>query len=153
MTSRKSGRWRTDFHELYRVRHCQGVAGGTKGVMWKLHGAYYVKGIDQAVEIYEVCDGRHSQLHPPAQGHRKRSFPKLAASFALVLLGVLGTVAYVMVEKTEVWLVRFYPEDLRIDAGERVVLGGTKDDDQRLLMTDVSAGRHVLYYDIDADLR
>jgi hypothetical protein len=90
----------------------KGWLAAQKELVWKLHGAYYVKGIDQAVEVYEVGDGWHSQPHPPAKDYRKRSFPKLAASVALVLLGVLGTVAYFMVEKTAVWLVRFYLEDL-----------------------------------------
>ena len=122
-------------------------------VSYKSHGHYFLKGIDEPVEIYEVKDKGYGDLLPPKSGKKKRSIPTLMVSAILVLLGAAITLGILQYKSTEVWVMRFYPEDLRIDGGERLILEGGQQDEKRLTATPVSTGKHVLWYDVSALVR
>ncbi len=114
---------------------------------WKLHGAWTVKGIDEPIAIYEVYDPTLQQPKAPRHGQKKRTFPKSLTSLALVFAGVLATSGWFYYEKTEVWLVRFYPERAFIDEDTPVLLEGKKEDELRKTAQPIAPGHHVLHFD------
>ena len=50
-------------------------------LVWTLHGAYFLKGIDKPVEIYEVCDPAITQPCPPAKGQRQAAISKTRCQY------------------------------------------------------------------------
>lgn len=56
-------------------------------LLWKNHGFYVLKGIDEAVEIYEVINKKHGKPKAPLHGKKKKTFNWLTAS--LLFLSVL----------------------------------------------------------------
>ncbi|MDX1670212.1 MAG: adenylate/guanylate cyclase domain-containing protein, partial [Limnobacter sp.] len=54
---------------------------------WKLHGAWYVKGIDEPVQVYEVFDPTLRQPQAPKGGRKVRVFPKALTSVLLLVVG------------------------------------------------------------------
>jgi class 3 adenylate cyclase len=131
----------------------RGWLGAQNRLGWTRHGSYFLKGIDEPVDIYEVCERGVSQPRPPRHGKRKRGFPKLATAVALVAAGAVIGAAVLLYQRTELWLLPPYPQDLRIDGGGRVSLEGEEGDEQRRVASEVGIGRHVLRYDVADGVR
>ena len=131
----------------------KGWLASNESLIWKLHGSYFLKGIPNPIEIYEVVDSNYAQPAAPKKGDKKRSIPKSFSSVLLVIVGVLLAFFYSMYQSTEVSFVRFYPDRMMIDGKQLVVLEGSKSDDSRKSLIDISTGHHVLHYDVSAARR
>jgi class 3 adenylate cyclase len=118
-------------------------------LLWRLHGRYYLKGIDSPVEIYEVTDGRYSSPKAPVNARKKRSFIPVWACAALVLLGILLTAGFLQLKSTEVYLVNWNSEDTIIDQKEQIILAGNKDQENRRVLNNISIGKHLFHQNIN----
>jgi len=131
----------------------KGWLASNDSLIWKLHGNYFLKGIQNPIEIYEVVDSNYAQPAPPKKGDKQRSIPKAFSSVLLVITGILLAFGYFMYQSTEVSFVRFYPDRMMIDGKQLVVLEGSKSDDSRKSLIDIPTGHHVLHYDVSAATR
>lgn len=117
-------------------------------LIWKLHGRYFLKGIDAPVEIYEVIDRRHGLPRPPANARKKRSLLPIGTAAGLLLAGAAITLLAFWFKHTEVWFVKWYPEKTMLDQKTELVLDGTQDQETRRAMTTIPIGKHLLHYNI-----
>jgi class 3 adenylate cyclase len=131
----------------------KGWLANNDSLIWTLHGSYFLKGIKNPIEIYEVVDSNIGQPSPPKKGNRKRAIPKAFSSVLLIIAGVLIAFGFSTYQSTEVSFVRFYPERLMIDGEQLVVLDGTNSDDSRKSLIDIPKGHHVLHFDVSAATR
>ncbi len=131
----------------------KGWLSSHKNLRWKNHGRYYLKGIEEAIEIYEVLAREKGIPKPPLHGHKQRAFPKLITSVLLVLATIAITAAVFYYQKTEVQLVRFYPDGMYLDNAQRIVLAGQQSDPSRRVMTAIKRGKHIVHYDVTASDR
>ena len=131
----------------------KGWLASNDSLIWTLHGSYFLKGIQNPIEIYEVVDSNYAQPSPPKKGDKKRSIPKSFSSVLLIISGILLALGYSLYQSTEVSFVRFYPDRMMIDGNQLVVLEGSKSDDSRKSLIDISTGHHVLHYDVSAATR
>ncbi len=124
-----------------------------KELTWHLHGEFRLKGIPEAVPIYEVClPGRKPR--PPAKAKPvRRGLPGLAAAVALVVVGALAAWGLTQFQQAEVFLERFYPEKLYLDGAELLALEGEPRDPQRRISNEIRPGRHLLHYDVHKFIR
>lgn len=119
---------------------------------WHPHGEVLLKGIDEPVSLYEVCGAGKSPRAPanavrpagtvvPRQGRT----PLIAGGVLAGLLVIVGV--YIWSQATDVWLQRFYPEALVLNATTPVLLEGERTDEKRRISNAIPPGRHVLHYD------
>jgi class 3 adenylate cyclase len=120
---------------------------------WKLHGQYYVKGIEEPLEIYEVFNAQQVRPRPPERARKKRSVPTLAVSLALVLCGVLGVLAVLWFQKTSVIFVNMGAREPILDHKVKLLLEGEPGQSYRQAITKIPAGRHVVHYDVSYVVR
>ncbi|MDP3009229.1 MAG: adenylate/guanylate cyclase domain-containing protein [Methylococcales bacterium] len=131
----------------------KGWLANHKNIQWQNHGRYYLKGIDEAIEIYEVLAREHAIPKAPLQGNKQRSFPKLLTSVILVLVTVALTAAVFYLQKAEVYFVRFYPEAMYLDNAQPIALAGEKIDQSRKVITDIKRGKHIVHYEVTHSYR
>lgn len=130
----------------------KGWLNNHKHLRWKNHGRYYLKGIDEAIEIYEVLAREKGIPKPPLKGNKQRVFPKPIISIMLVLISIAITAAVFYSQKTEVQLVRFYPDGMYLDNAQPIALAGEKSDSSRRVLTDIKRGKHIVHYAVtDSD--
>jgi class 3 adenylate cyclase len=122
-------------------------------LVWKLHGKYFLKGIESPVEIYEVIDRRLGSPRPPVNARKKRSLLPVGAAAALVLAGIAVTLLAFWFKHTEVWFVKWYPEKTIVDQKTELVLDGAPGQEARRAMTEIPIGKHLLHYDIHWQLK
>lgn len=126
----------------------KGWLNNHKNLRWQNHGRYYLKGIDEAIEIYEVLAREKGIPKPPLKGKKQRAFPKPIISIALVLISIAITAAVFYSQKIEVQLVRFYPDGMHLDNAQPIALAGEKSDSSRRVLTDIKRGKHIVHYDV-----
>jgi hypothetical protein len=126
----------------------KGWLANHKNIQWQNHGRYYLKGIDEAIEIYEVLARENANPKAPLHGNKQRSFPKLLTSVILVLVTVAITAAVFYLQKAEVYFVRFYPEAMYLDNSQPIALAGEKSDQSRKVITDIKRGKHIVHYEV-----
>ncbi len=121
-----------------------------KNLLWQNHGRYHLKGIEEAIEIYEVIDRNRGNPKPPLHGHKQRTVSKLAVGILLMLVAVsIATLAAMFYyKKTEVYLVRFYPDAMVLDNSQPIALAGQKTDSSRQVLTDIKHGNHIVHYEV-----
>lgn len=124
-----------------------------KHLIWQSHGYYFVKGIKEPIEIYEVIDSKIGQPKPPLHGRKKRSVPGVFATLSLIVLTAAITAGIFFYQQTEVWFLNFYPQQMVLDHQTRIVLTGEKKDEARLVKDPISAGKHIVHYAITDALR
>lgn len=117
------------------------------GLDWTLHGRYFVKGIDQAIEIYEVVDTRISAPHAPSGARRKRPVPTLAISALLVMAGMIATLVFLQIKKTSVSFINLPNAPLILDHSSKVIIDGEPTQRMRSAISRIPAGRHVLHWE------
>jgi class 3 adenylate cyclase len=127
---------------------------GHDNLCWQSHGFYQLKGIEDAVEIYEVIAREHGKPKPPLHGKKQR--PYLARSLyyalALIVVTVASTAAFFYYQKPTVHFVRFYPDGMYLDNAQVVSLAGQKTDSARRLLNNVTRGKHIVFYSVtDSD--
>jgi len=126
----------------------KGWLANHKNIRWQNHGRYYLKGIDEAIEIYEVLARENALPKAPLHGNKQRSSPKLLTSVILVLVTAAITAAVFYLQKAEVYLVRFYPEAMYLDNSQPIALAGEKPDQSRKVITDIKIGKHIVHYEV-----
>jgi class 3 adenylate cyclase len=128
----------------------KGWLSSHKNLLWQNHGRYYLKGIEEAIEIYEVIDRDKGNPKPPLHGHKQRVVSKLAVGILLVLVTVaIATLAAIFYyKKTDVYFVRFYPEAMVLDNSQPIALAGEKSDSSRQVLTNIKHGNHIVHYEV-----
>jgi class 3 adenylate cyclase len=126
----------------------KGWLANHKNIRWQNHGRYHLKGIDEAIEIYEVLARENAIPKAPLHGNKQRSFPKLLTSVILVLVTAAITAAVFYLQKAEVYFVRFYPEAMYLDNSQPIALAGEKPDQSRKVITDIKRGKHIVHYEV-----
>ena len=122
-------------------------------VHWQLHGKYLLKGMKEGTEIYEVYDHTVQKPKPPTKAKKQTGVPKAAVMFGLLGLGFLLAVLASYIQKTEVWLLDFYPEQVVLNNSTLLEVDGQAGDKSRLVKTELSHGSHLLYYQISDNVR
>ncbi len=123
-------------------------------LIWQNHGRYQLKGIDEAIEIYEVISREKGIPKPPLHGKKQKTVSKLAVGVLLALvafaIATLGAMFYF--QKAEVYLVRLYPDNLYLDNSQPIGLAGQKTDSSRRVINKIKRGKHIVHYDVtDSD--
>ena len=121
-----------------------------KNLLWQNHGRYYLKGIEEAIEIYEVIDRKKGNPKPPLHGHKQRVVSKLAVGVLLMLVTfAIATLAAIFYyKKTDVYFVRFYPDVMYLDNSQPIALAGQKTDSSRQVLTNFKHGNHIVHYEV-----
>jgi class 3 adenylate cyclase len=128
----------------------KGWLAGHDNLCWQSHGFYQLKGIEDAVEIYEVIAREHGKPKPPLHGKKQRPYLARNIYYALVLifLTAASTAAFFYYQKPIVHFVRFYPEGMYLDNVQVVSLAGQKTDSARRLLNNVTRGKHIVFYSV-----
>ena len=115
---------------------------------WKNHGLYYLKGIDDAIDIYEVYNKDITTPKPPKKGRKKRSFPKWIYLILFMLIGGGITLMLLQIQKTDLNLVHVGNNWVFIDDGKKLYL--KKDPETNFARPEgkVSPGKHLIYFDV-----
>ncbi|MFH1230544.1 MAG: adenylate/guanylate cyclase domain-containing protein [Planctomycetota bacterium] len=116
---------------------------------WKLHGQYFVKGVNEPLAIYEVFDKNSIKPKPPSKGVKKRSLPKLITSVLLVISGIVITLAVIKFESTTV-IFRYVNLNTKLfmDDNKEIILDGEMNKELRDSLTKIPVGDHIIYYDV-----
>jgi class 3 adenylate cyclase len=120
----------------------------TSTAKWKQHGQYFLKGIPAPVDIYEVHTDQQTP-RAPRKGKKKNALPTWTVGAGLVVLGAALTLGVMQFQKTSVWFVKMYGENVMLDGKTEVVLDGSREVEARKALIKISKGRHVLHYDIN----
>ncbi|MFP4384183.1 MAG: adenylate/guanylate cyclase domain-containing protein [Spirochaetia bacterium] len=135
----------------------RGWLSGQNSYTWKKHGSYFLKGIPDPVEIFEIADPEYGELKPPQKAKKKKNLPGAAAAAILVAAGVLLTLGIIfgirMFKKTEVIFANFHPQELYVDHEERIYFDGEQGQELRASVTAIPPGEHVLHYDVSPLVR
>jgi class 3 adenylate cyclase len=120
-----------------------------------LHGRYFLKGITEPVEIYEVYNPKYAKPRRPVDAKRQRSWPQLAAAAVLVFLGVVGTLAVLYVQRPTVIFQNLGVQtDLFFDnSKEPLRMEGEPEKYERRCVTWIPMGKHLLHYDVSSVTR
>ena len=123
-------------------------------VTWKKHGSYFLKGIKEPIDIYEVTDSKINKPKPPISGKKKRTIPPLGIIFMLLLIGAAITLGVMQFQKTSVWLVDFWPTEVYFNkSGKRLNLDNNPPGKTRKILNQVTPGDYVLCYDVSCMVR
>ena len=123
-------------------------------VTWKKHGAYFLKGIKEPIEIYEVIDPSIQIPKPPQKGKKKRTIPKMGIVLLLILLGIALSFAIMQFQKTQVWLLEFWPENVYFNrSGEKLLLDDNPAGKSRRILNKLKRGDHLIYYSVSRMVR
>jgi hypothetical protein len=114
---------------------------------WKNHGLYYLKGIDDAIDIYEVYNKDITTPKPPKKGRKKRSFPKWIYLILFMLIGGGITFMLLQIQKIDLNLVHVGNDWVFIDDGKKLYLKKDPETNFTRPEGEVSPGKHLIYYD------
>ncbi len=120
---------------------------------WKLHGNYILKGIEEAVEIYEVVDKRRRSPAPPKNARRKFNLLPVWMALGVLVLGAAAVFGFMQYQKTEVYFTSWTHELTIVDQKQPLALAGDRKQDSRLVITPLPVGRHLLQQDINYQVR
>jgi class 3 adenylate cyclase len=122
----------------------KGWLTGRRDLGWQDHGFYYLKGIPDPIQIFEVYDARFAKSAAPKKAKKKRAIPSLVFLLASFLLGGLLSYAIIKYEPATVYLFDFKVQDVRLDHSEQLFLDGNQEDDKKLVLSKLKPGRHLL---------
>ena len=123
-------------------------------VSWKKHGAYYLKGIKEPIDIYEVADTSILKPKPPQKSRKKRRIPKIGILLSLILLGVILSFAIMQFQKTQVWLLEFWPENVYFNkSGDKLLLDDDPVGKNRKVLNEIKHGDYLIYYNVSRMVR
>ncbi|RPI74795.1 MAG: adenylate/guanylate cyclase domain-containing protein [Desulfobacteraceae bacterium] len=118
-------------------------------LIWKCHGKYFLKGIDAPTEIFEILDSRSRQARPPQHARKRRSLFSIYLSLGFLLLGAAAAVLLLYFkDSNEVWFVDWYPEKIKIDQKQELILEGKALPGARKALVKMDPGRHLLQFDV-----
>ncbi|MGA2142614.1 MAG: adenylate/guanylate cyclase domain-containing protein [Brevinematales bacterium] len=113
-------------------------------LVWKLHGKYFLKGISEAVEIYEVADSRYGTPRAPVNAKKSSTLMPVWFAAGLVLLGVILTIGILQFKSTEVYLANWDFDKTIIDQKDTLILDGSGK-----VVNNLSIGKHLFSVDIN----
>lgn len=123
-------------------------------ISWKKHGAYFLKGIKEPIDIFEVVDSNIQIPKPPQKGKKKRNIPKLPVVICLILLGIVLAFAIMQFQKTQVWLSEFWPENVYFNkTGEKILLDNSPVGGNRKVLNKIKSGNYLIFYDVSRIVR
>ena len=123
-------------------------------ISWKKHGAYFLKGIKEPIDIYEVADTTIIKPKPPQKGRKKRAVPKIGIILSLIILGVVLSFAIMQFQKIQVKLIEFWPEIVYFNkSGEKLLLDDGPIGKNRILLNKIKRGDYLIYYDVSRMVR
>lgn len=122
-------------------------------IHWHLHGKYLLKGMQEGTEIYEVFDQKLQQPKAPKNAKKQTSMPKTAVAIGLLALGFLLAFLVSFIQKTETWLLDFYPQQVVLNNQAILELEGQTGDKSRLVKNQLKQGSHLLYYQASDNVR
>ena len=123
-------------------------------ISWKKHGAYFLKGIKEPIDIYEVADNSILKPKPPQKGRKKRGIPKIGVLLSLIFLGVVLSFAIMQFQKTQVWLLEFCPENVYFNrSGEKLLLNDNSVGKSRKILNKIKRGNYLIYYNVSRMVR
>jgi len=123
-------------------------------ISWKKHGAYFLKGIKEPIEIYEVVDTNIQTHKPPQKTKKQRRVPKLPIIISLVALGIILAFVFMQFQKTQVWLSEFWPEHVYFNkTGEKILLDDNPVGKNRKIMNKIKPGDYLIYYNVSRMVR
>jgi class 3 adenylate cyclase len=129
----------------------KGWLSNHKNLLWQNHGRYQLKGIEEAIEIYEVIDRDKGIPKPPLQGKKEKTVSKLTVSILLALVAIaVATLAAIFYYQntSSVYFVRFYPDAMYLDNTQPIALAGEKTDQSRQVITEIKRGKHIVHYEV-----
>ncbi|WP_019616344.1 adenylate/guanylate cyclase domain-containing protein [Psychromonas ossibalaenae] len=133
----------------------QGWVVAQKNIDSQDHGRYELKGIDGAVQVFEVYDPKLTSPVTPTKGKVKESSNKksvlMAAISAVFAVAILLTFQWY--KHVELRLESFYPQDMRLADNTKIALAGNKEDASRLVENELEPGKHLIYYTVGKNLR
>jgi hypothetical protein len=127
------------------------IAGHASEAAWVSHGKYQVKGIDEALEIYEAYRPDALEALRPQGAHRQSAWPRFVPALFLVLAGALGVLGIMALRSTSVTFEDLQVRndtDIMLDHKTRLQVEGTHEDHLRKCLTKVEPGVHLVYYDV-----
>lgn len=122
-----------------------------KNYEWKLHGQYFVKGVDEALAVYEVFDKDNIRPKAPVKGKKKSSIPKLIVSLALIFVSAAFLfLAWALQYKSTTVVFRNVNLNTKLlmDDKKEITLDGERNQELRTSLTKIRSGKHVIYYDV-----
>lgn len=123
-------------------------------ISWKKHGAYFLKGIKEPIDIYEVADTSILKPKPPQKGKKKRGIPKIGILISLILLGIVLSFAIMQFQKIQVTLIEFWPEKVYFNkSGEKLLLDDDPIGKNRILLNKIKRGDYLIYYNVSRMVR
>ena len=133
-------------HRLHTDFHLQ------RGVFKPLEGKD-LKGLEEAVEIYEVVDKRRRAPVPPINGRRKSRLLPVWLALGVFLVGAALVYGIMRYQRTEVYFANWGPELTIVDQKQPLALIGVRSQESQLAVTPLPVGRHLLHQDISARMR
>ncbi len=123
-------------------------------ISWKKHGAYFLRGIKEPIDVYEVADTTIIKPKPPQKGRKKRAVPKIGIILSLIILGVVLSFAIMQFQKIQVKLIEFWPEIVYFNkSGEKLLLDDGPIGKNRILLNKIKRGDYLIYYDVSRMVR
>ncbi|MGM0443964.1 MAG: adenylate/guanylate cyclase domain-containing protein [Fibrobacterota bacterium] len=126
-----------------------------RDIAWKCHGRYYLKGIARPAEIYEVYTPARQKPKPPRAGKREKRQGTVFIT-ALFTALIIGLILFFIQKSRETPEIYYHDYNFSVpviaDSGDTLQF---RDNDtaRGLLSTNLSRGRHILYYDISPMVR
>lgn len=122
------------------------TSDGGKKASWRSHGKYYLKGIGDAVEIFEVAS-EEKTIRPPAAGTKKSEISYFWLSTVAVVF-VLSAALYILRPSlTSVTFVGVSGDNVFLDFRTKLLLDGGLNDRTRRSLTPIAPGRHRIWFD------
>ena len=123
------------------------------GTDWRDHGFYYLKGINEAVQLFEIKNKGQGEFRPPAKVRKKRNTPKIAVGIGLLVAGMAVSYAVNKYQQTNVWIKNPPREQMLLNGEEKIVLKGNRVGDAKLVHTNIPIGSHLLQVNINNAIR
>lgn len=120
---------------------------------WKLHGSYALKGLEEAVEIYEVVDKRRRKPVPPKGVRRKYKLFPVWLALAVLLAGAAAVFGVMRYQRTEVYFTNWRYDLTVVDQKQLLALVGDRTQETRAALNPLPIGRHLLHQDINPQVR
>lgn len=128
------------------------MAGRGGEAAWVNHGRYKVKGIDEALEIFEAYRPGAAKPQAPQGARKQTGLPRFLPVAGLVLAGALAVLGFFAFARTTVTFedlgVRTDTTDVMLDHKTRLQFEGEPGDHLRKCLTKIEPGKHLIYYDV-----
>ena len=124
-----------------------------RSIAWKSHGHYLLKGLDEAVEIYEVVDKRRRTPAPPKNARRKHNLFPVWLALGVLVVGAALAYGVSLYQRTEVYFTNWDREVTIVDQKQPLALIGKRSEEAQASATPFTVGRHLLHQDIGTRAR